>query len=192
MLATISPAITGKQNIKAKPFVKKRRFPVFTELVSRIDWSRFRPKRAGIIPYTFHEGKIIFGMGIDHKFQELTDFGGGARYTKDKDAVVGALREFTEESLHVFGPLFPESIQNAIVSYTQVMAIFFVYINVNPRHASLLFQERVSTLDVPEVSSLAWLSLDEFKQALTTGRTSSGMQIYSCVRRMLKESRFLK
>lgn len=191
MLATASPIPIQKIG-RSKPFVKKRRYPVYTELVSSIDWTRLRPKRAGVIPYTFYQGKVIFGLGLDRRFHELTDFGGGIRYTKDRDAIVGALREFTEESLHVFGPMFPENIQNAIVSYTQIMAIFFVYVNVNPVHSSLLFQERVSTLDTPEVSDLVWLSLDEFKQAIVFGKTPNGTQIYSCVRRMLKESKFLK
>ena len=163
-----------------------------TEYVYRVDWNRFQPNRAGVIVYTIHDGRILFGLGLDRRYRELTDFGGGVRYTKDKSAVVGALREFMEESLYTFGAISPSDVCNSLVTYSPQTAILIVYIPCDPIESSIVFRERASVIDSPEVSEIVWLTHEEFAYTIRNGKTYGGVRMYKRVREVLRNSAILK
>ncbi len=183
-----SSSIVKKHKKQRKPYNFWTTRVSQTEFVYRVDWTRFKPKRGGVIVHTLHEGKTLFGLGLDRRYKEITDFGGGVKYSKDQNAVIGALREFMEESLYVFGPISPENVRDAMVTYTPQLAIILVNIQVDPRAASILFRERACTLDLPEVSDIVWLTSEEFMHTIRTGKTYGGVPMYEKVREILRNS----
>ena len=58
---------------------------------SDIDWTIYKPKRAGIIVYTYSNNDYYFAFGLDRKHNELTDFGGGVKQS-DMFSDLGSLR----------------------------------------------------------------------------------------------------
>lgn len=156
---------------------------VDTKMVSEIDWATYRPNRSGVIVYTWIYGMIHVGLGLDRNFNELTDFGGGIKYHKDKDALHGALREFMEESLFVFGPINTKDIQNSLVTLDDNTCIVMLNMNVDPYSASALFRNRANVYDKPEVTDIVWLPMTRFIDIL-----KSGVGIYSKVRDLLVKS----
>ena len=70
-------------------------------LVDEIDWLRVNKKRGGVILVTVRpDDTIIYGMAIDRKSGEITDFGGGIEKC-DRDCVDCAIRECSEETLRL-------------------------------------------------------------------------------------------
>jgi len=140
----------------------------YRSVVSHINWSKVRPARAGIIPYVKNEkdDNLIFAFGVDVNFRELTDFGGGVSYKKDKSAVIGALREFQEESLGVFGSFKPKDVSKCFVLYNMEMMILFLFLDCDPEEINKLFHERLEDEDKPEVDDISWMSLKELQESL--------------------------
>lgn len=135
-----------------------------------VDFTTYRPKRAGVIPWTSLFGIKLYCLGVDTRYQELTDFGGGVNRHDGGDARTGAAREFREESLGVFAE---PVLETGSVACGQTMAIFFVeYPELNPHERAMAFQERVRTEALPEVSDLVWVTEAEFKQLLAAAGTS--------------------
>jgi hypothetical protein len=152
---------------KAENIRKKQGAHTFSSYVKHLNWYKLRPPRAGIIPYTFKQDKtLLFGFGLDKTYRELTDFGGGVMYKKDKTALNGAIREFQEESLDVFGPIPPERLQNSLVLYTKNILIVFLYVDVDPESINRAFYEKRDQQTFVEVSDIIWLSSSELKVAL--------------------------
>lgn len=157
------------------------------------DFKYTRPERVGVLVFTGYSGNIYFLMGIDTKSSDLTDFAGGLNYN-DTSAIKGALREFQEESLGVFGSFSEEEIKNSVVYYDKFNLLIFLYIEIKDPHSicqefNSRYQQIISKIDLekrsilssdlpelekknkirklekkeyPEVSSLLWLSRDEF------------------------------
>lgn len=117
--------------------------------------------RAGIILYN----KDWFGLGIDTKTGELTDFGGGVSVKKKETVIEGALREFHEETLSVY-PLTYKDIENSVVMYNQYNLLIFKFINADPFKISADFIEKCKHVNNPEVSGIKWLSWTEFKNCI--------------------------
>lgn len=53
--------------------------------------------RASILPYMIHNDQLYLGLGLDSRYNEITDFGGRVDFY-DKDHYSTALREFQEET----------------------------------------------------------------------------------------------
>lgn len=138
--------------------------------VRNVDWKRIKPLRAGVIVYVNYNGGIIFCMGVDKRTKEITDFGGGVSYKNDGNTIVGGLREFTEESLGVFGKFSPEDIRNCVVVHSKNMAIFFIPLQCDPVEINRLFLQRYGKEKNEEVSSLAWMNRQTFVTCLITGK----------------------
>lgn len=128
-----------------------------------VDFTRYRPQRAGVIPWTTFRGTVLYGLGVDTQTQDLTDFGGGVQ-RRDADARAGALRELREESLGVFGT---PTLERSSVARGETMAIFFVeFPDLNPAAVTKNFQERLAQAVLPEVSNILWLTRAELTQLL--------------------------
>lgn len=147
---------------------RNKSLKTYRSVVSHINWSKVRPARAGVIPYIRNEkdDALVFAFGVDINFRELTDFGGGVSYKKDKSAVVGALREFREESLGVFGSFKPKDIGNCFVLYNLEMMIVFMLADVNPEEINQLFHEKLKDEKDPEVDDILWLPIKELQEGL--------------------------
>ncbi len=111
-------------------------------------------RRAGIIPYTYYEGEIIFFFNIfsgsdrDKKIdQELSDFGG--KVEKGENFIQGACNEALEESLGIFNFVNKTneiaSISTALFTTDRSYIILLVpiIIHSNPQDLIDLFQERM-------------------------------------------------
>lgn len=161
--------------------------------VCEVDWGIIRPGRGGVIVYTTLEDDTYFGLGIDAKSGDYTDFGGGIRYKKDGTAVRGSLREFIEETLGVFGWISEDQITEAVAVYSSSMIIFFIRIEFSPgttsKSISDLFDRRLKFLTDPEVSKIVWLKSAEFVELLTTWHFE-GRKLYSRVGNLLNNVEF--
>ena len=126
--------------------------------------SHIRPKRAGIIIYTIDpkDGKRYFALGIDSTYGTLTDFGGGVSYRKDINAKFGAIREFHEESLLVFGQCTSRNIDDMVCIYNETNMIIFlrVYMTLPQREEVCTeFQNRLQKApNAYEISEIVWLT----------------------------------
>ncbi len=158
---------------RGRVLVKKNH--VLCKTVKEINLDLVTPQRAGVILYTVKDGELLFGLGIDTRSRQLTDFGGGVSYRKDLNAIFGALREFDEESLRIIDPLTIDQIIDCPVIYDLHNLIVFVYLgDTNTELLSNLFDVKYQkyieiTNMTPEVSKIVWLREHEFRQSINFG-----------------------
>ena len=134
---------------------------VAQKTVKDVDQQRVRPQRGGVLVYTEIDGKKYYGFGMDSKYHELTDFGGHIKYKWDKTVISGALREFHEESLGVFGSfsIGDSLIQDSHCIYDNHLFIIFLKVTVpSLEEINERFEERLKNTKDPEVCKIVWLS----------------------------------
>lgn len=151
------------------------------DLVMYYNRYQLTPARAGIIPYIYRNGQLYFCLGVDRGSGDLTDFGGGVKATEN--AIQGAIREFQEETLGVFGDLDTTRLLHSTWVSTPQMLILFAEIHTDPQIANNLFQERVALIPEPEVSALVWLSYTDLIQIV---QKNTPTRIYNRVRYLLR------
>jgi len=178
-------------------YVKKRPYLIHTQRISKgtskvqdLDWTKYRPGRAGFIPYTTVDGTTFFCLGVDAGSGELTDLSGGV-IRSDSTSLHGGLRELMEESLCVFGPITPEDVQGSIAVHTPDMVTILHRVNVAPAAIDAIFSDRRQSLLRYEVERLVWLPLSEFLRAVRTGSTTHGQRVYDRVCRLLSDGVFI-
>lgn len=71
---------------------------MYTTYANNLNLSKFKPIRAGIIPFVITPSSTFFIWAIDYKWESLIDFGGSVEKS-DKDCIEAAIREYREESL---------------------------------------------------------------------------------------------
>lgn len=136
-----------------------------TQRVRDIDWTKVKPLRAGIIVYTRSKdscGNIQFCMGVDADYGEITDFGGGVSYRRDKTTLSGALREFAEESHSIFGKPKPEDLQDCFALYNSKMMIIFLPLRVDHQKIRTDFFVRLSPRS--ELCDILWVGPEQLNQ----------------------------
>jgi len=79
---------------------------------------------------------------------------------------VGALREFKEESLGIFGELTVKDVEKSIVVYNKEMMIIFYRTDADPKDKNELFHVRLKKEPDPEVCDVVWLNEEELNKAL--------------------------
>lgn len=145
------------------------------------DTYKIKNKRAGVIVYTFYEGRLYFLLAVDRRTREYTDFGGGCK--NNEDLLQGAWREFQEESCGVFSILSQKCLDTsfAVVSNERDVAIFFVeaptalldiapplfkhaQTKIDPTHKSTSFEivEAKSKNMCRENISIEWIDDEDF------------------------------
>lgn len=166
----------------ARPFIPSNQVHVCK--ASEIDLKLVKPGRAGVIVSTIYNGIRYFGFGIDWKTSEITDFGGGAAYTKtnfaknqvrkknrrrrtDTDVIHAALRECREESFseHVFGPLW-DKVDISTAIYNSKMLILIIPLVICPFISSLIFNSIVVTKKKHEIRQIYWMNEELLKSKL--------------------------
>lgn len=161
--------------------------PVYNKYIHEIDVESIKPDRGGVIVYTTINGNLFFGLGIDSRSGDLTDFGGGINYKHDKNAINGSLREFMEESLSVFGAYSYHDVKKCLAVYSETIMIIFLHLEVDVVSITNTFNQRVKLLKNPEVSHIFWLNKDEFKRAILNGNIL-GKNLYIRVAKLLSQS----
>lgn len=138
---------------------------------------KLSPERAGIILYNYYQGELFYGLGVDSKTHELTDFGGGVKYMNNEDAISAAIREFDEETLHIFKYLNIKEIKNCLLTYDNNNLIIFLHIDLNPNDISKVFINQYNMIfdklklcgscQKIEICSITWLTSAQFKKFLS-------------------------
>jgi hypothetical protein len=134
-----------------------------------------KPQRAGIIIYTIDGRSTYFGLGLDAKSHDLTDFAGQVIYVKDLDVIHGAIREFEEETLGIFDKITADDIKSCPVIYDRNNLIIFVHMDVDPNATCIAFNNKykhvISQTEgkrcrEPEVCGITWLTWEEFQDSI--------------------------
>ena len=143
---------------------------IYKKLVKEIDLNTIKPPRAGVIIYTKHHNEIYYGLGIDNATKEITDFGGGISYKeRDKNVILGALREFKEETLGIFGNITYKEVLESPVIYNKHTLIIFKYVDLEPSMVRELFlQTHQKQVRVSEVCDIIWMTTNELKNCVMT------------------------
>lgn len=145
-------------------------YRVIRKLVKEIDLDCVKPQRAGVIIYTIYNNQMYFGLGVDTVSGEMTDFAGGISYKIDKNVIHGALREFQEESLDVFGQLTPDDVMDSVAIYNNNNLIIFKLIMIDPDKIREKFLHQYDLLRqkdiLPEVCDIKWFTPGEFKDII--------------------------
>ena len=130
--------------------------------VHKLDLNLNKPKRGGVILYTVINKQIFFGLGVDKKYNELTDFSGGIS-RKDATAIDGALREFCEETEGLFS--IKENVMHSPVIVDKHNLIMFLYTDEHPDDITYNFQAQEKT-HKSEIKDIVWVTEQELKLAI--------------------------
>nr|QBK90822.1 MAG: NUDIX hydrolase [Pithovirus LCPAC201] len=137
--------------------------------VKSINWKINKPHRSGVIVYTVFEGTLLFGLGIDLIYDNITDFGGQVSYTEDRNAVVGGLREYHEETHGIFGKFSPEQVEDCKVALRNDMMVIFIPLEIYPEKASIQFLKEAKLSTEREIKELIWLNKKDLIKLITQG-----------------------
>lgn len=120
------------------------------------------PRRGGVVVVSRDpNGELVFGFGVDNKSKEITDFGGGIAYSREKETPTGgALREFCEESAGIFqNKIDYSNITDIPVVIYQNIFIMFVPINYSSLdEISKEYQNLTNQNPKREISKIVWLT----------------------------------
>jgi hypothetical protein len=163
---------------------------IYNTIVKNFDLDNVKPQRAGVIMYTIIDNNVYFGMGLDTKTNDITDFGGGVSYKTDYNAIYGALREFQEETLSIFKKINIDDILNSPVIYDLNNLIIFIYVELNPTDICDKFNEKfikisnqkLSRKNEPEVCGIVWLNFEQLDFCIKT----NGIMFYRVKKFLLK------
>lgn len=144
---------------------------VVRTVAKNVDLRRVKPGRAGVI--LFYREKGLFGFGVDARYREITDFAGGVVYGKDYNVIRGALREFKEETLGLFGELSEYKVRNCPVLYDGNNLVIFLETLIPPVDISKEFLEAYKCAladcdpkNKPEVCGIRWFSWEEMQKEI--------------------------
>jgi hypothetical protein len=163
---------------------------IYNTVVKNFDLDNLKPQRAGVIMYTIIDNTAYFGMGLDTKTNDITDFGGGVSYKTDYNAIYGALREFQEETLCIFKKIHIDDIANSPVIYDLNNLIIFIYVELNPTDICNKFNEKfikiskqkLNNKNEPEVCGIVWLNFEQLDFCIKT----NGIMFYRVKKFLLK------
>lgn len=155
--------------------------------------------RAGIIPFTIHNGKLYLCLGKHRRSGELTDFA-GQRHNYET-ILECAVREANEETRYAFGELRVEDLldRDCVCLFNNKMAVIFVYVksmdenitivslkNFNEKtHMPSRFLNRKLPSYFEEISSLHWLDENDIMDCFSP---EPKIKLYAVVRRFLMSS----
>ena len=147
---------------------------VVIKMVKDIDWSSIRPLRAGIIVYRINDNnELVFSLGVDSQYGEITDYGGGVSYVRDKTAVRGALREFDEESLGVFGEITSANLHTCWAIYNSELVIIFLKMTIDVDRILVQFRSKVANRYRSEICDIVFLHWNDFQKIINGEKITS-------------------
>src|SRR5438105_2471465 len=139
-------------------------------------------ERAGIILINITPEGTYVGVGLDHKYNYMTDLAGGSK--QGENIIETSLREIQEETYGVFGgnesaivKLSSEILKRSWVVHSSEISIIFIIIEseddkfredisqtIHQKYMEII-QDEDSKIE-PEIKTLKWMSLSEFDQAI--------------------------
>lgn len=127
--------------------------------------------RCGVIPYNIlPDNTILFGLGLDSKSKELTDFGGHS--LPYENAVTAALREFNEESLGIFGNINKKSIKNQLAVHNNHDFVIFINLEINLLMVDKIFyriwRQKINEHYYVENCAILWFTAEQIYTLLDT------------------------
>lgn len=149
--------------------------------------------RAGVLFYTFINGKLHICFGRDASTRELTDFGGGRR--NNESPIKCAIREGNEESRYAFSEIRTEQVQGFFCLYSSHMLIIFIPVaspnemdirkitDENFNSKQFLNKRQVRARCFNEITELVWLEESEVDNLLFSQRPTH--QMFAKVRRFI-------
>lgn len=161
--------------------------------VRHVNWSDYNIVRGGVVVYTIINNHVFICLGVDKKHKELTDFGGGVKAT-DGSPLMGAIREFREESKDVFGEenYKPEAFldspclikRDPFKNRNDTYHMMIIFQEVDPSYLSnamsTFADQDVTSKD--EVSAIVWCSEVMFRNMIYTQENT---RMYSRVRKFI-------
>lgn len=114
-----------------------------------VDWNSSMPRRAGIIL----SDKKYYYLAIDTNSGDITDFGGRVIYPYE-DAILGAIREFEEETLFVFPKISWMDLYRGDALIDDDIVIFIVDIKYDVHHYKTKFLEKKNVALYSEISNI--------------------------------------
>jgi len=158
--------------------------------VSEIDTKTVKPYRAGIIFYILDGQNISFALGTDSKTHELTDFSGSVKYSKGETCIEGALREFEEETLGIFGKIAVEEISDFYAIYDEDNMVIFIMLEASQNTIRKAFNEKIKNIKNPEICSIFFITSNQFRYLIR--KTFKEHVIYEKLRKFLYKSNIYK
>lgn len=130
--------------------------------VHQVPFHEARYRRAGVVPYVDQDGDRFYAFSIGTYTAAINDFGGTRE--KHEDALDAALREYTEESLAVFGDLHRKNVMNLEALDGETM--FLILVPVPPPF--IIYTHRFDNLirDDPahESQAVIWFSREQLRR----------------------------
>lgn len=111
------------------------------DLVKNISRTRF--VRSGIVPYYFQKGKLYLFLGLDKRFQELTDFS-GRTLDKEEDYLTTAVREFNEEARMSFEQPTYSQLRDCVCVHDKTDIVIFVPTKRRLREVVMVFRTKLN------------------------------------------------
>lgn len=166
---------------------------VTIDIIKNIDWEKEKQTRAGVIPYLRKDNLSYFNLGKDAKYKSLTDCGGGKNHG-DLTILHTAIREWTEESLGIYGyndtnaliNIDDEKLNNSLCIRSDNMIIIMIELNsnVDMEDVSTEFILRAKKEFELENSELVWLDHNTFYKAI---KDRIGPKFYILVRILISK-----
>lgn len=164
--------------------------------VKELDLEVVKPERAGVVLYCTYKKQTYFYFGLHFGTHDLTDFGGGVKYSKyNEDVIDGALRELDEEILGIIDPqINKKQVLEFPVLYDNKNLILFIRINLenpddlpkayNKRYQSKKsFESKDEISSEPEICGITLLTWEQLQISL-----SKEDVLYSRVKRFLNNA----
>ena len=152
-----------------------------------VNWKKENQKRSGVILYNKLNDKIFFILGIDRKSNNLTDFGGGVKISKENPLEAG-IREFNEETLNIFNTSYKEIKKSLCVYSNEMLIIFIKNKNYQLENTKYIedFKKKLGNNKNHEIKSIIYISIDDFIKSLNGEFISNnGLVMYKLVRDLI-------
>ncbi len=166
------------EKLEAQPLIEYQ-----TPILSRVGKTKNIPvSRAGVILYTIKDNVIYFGLGVDKRYHELSDFGGGVKL--NQNSLTEALRELCEESVGLYCHIKLTDITNAPMMYDKHNLILFLYVNEDPLTITEKFRVLKQGKQKLEIDDIDWMDEDDFRCAIK----NNSKLIYITLRNFLNKN----
>lgn len=152
--------------------------------VRDVDWLDPTFIRAGIIPQVRQGNTVFYAFSLDNCVGAIGDFGGHIEPV-DRDGLDTAIREYSEESLNVFGVFTRDDLMDCPVIIGPETAEIIVPVP-GPMYPYVVeFHARLNEDITHEVLSVIWLSTAQVLRAIENQElTLNGTKVYHMYRRL--------